>query len=111
MTLEMCSLPTLPYKVSGPITTTGFGVPIFCGGYDSVALSVIQTCCQFDATIKKWIKVKIKFQIIITNFFTYVNLLKSITAFKFDLIKYDGKLFLFIFACVCKKGFFNRPTL
>lgn len=57
MTLEMCEMPILPYAVSGVIATIGFGVPIFCGGFDYAANSDRKTCYKFNPLTKGWTQV------------------------------------------------------
>jgi hypothetical protein len=61
MTLEMCSLPTLPYIVSGLSTTTGFGLPMFCGGGIPGAGRNRDTCYKFNPITKGWTQVSIFF--------------------------------------------------
>ena len=58
MTLEMCSLPALPYMVSGHAATTGFGFPFFCGGRNTVLTSqYMVTCYKFNPITKGWTQV------------------------------------------------------
>ena len=58
ITLETCSLPNLPYDVGGPAVTTGFGLPMFCGGRLTPGSSPARkTCYKFNPGNKRWIQV------------------------------------------------------
>jgi hypothetical protein len=62
-TLKICSLPTLPYKVSGLVATAGFGLPMFCGGNDPESGFSRKTCFKFNLTTKGWTQVSVLFLI------------------------------------------------
>jgi hypothetical protein len=57
ITLEMCSLPTLPYLVSGLSATSGFGLPMFCGGSIPDSDLSRKTCYNFNMSTKGWTQV------------------------------------------------------
>ena len=61
LTLETCSLPDLPYIVSGIATTTGFGPPLFCGGTIPGTPMNRKTCYKFNTSTKGWTLVRIQF--------------------------------------------------
>ena len=59
ITLEKCSLPTFPYIVSGVAITSGFGLPIVCGGSIPGAGRNRDTCYKFNPITKGWTQVSI----------------------------------------------------
>ncbi len=56
----MCSMPTIPFKAAGIVATTGFGVPIYCGGFNSTLTQ--KTCYKFNPINKGWNQAIILFQ-------------------------------------------------
>jgi hypothetical protein len=57
LTLENCSLPALPYFVSGHSMTSSLGVPMFCAGGEPCCGTIRNTCYKFNPTTKGWTKV------------------------------------------------------
>ena len=80
LTLKMCSLPNLPYDVGRLATTSGFGIPMFCGGNIPGQTLSRKTCYKFNLSTKAWTQVSsllhisVKFFLVTFSIWTETNL-------------------------------------